>query len=95
MHSKLAGPAVDTTSTFRLLSLSAALIAGIVPFTIIFMVPTNNALFKKAETLVAKADDNDAETAQLMQKWRFLNLVRAVLTASGAVTAAWTIVSTL
>jgi DMSO reductase anchor subunit len=68
-----------------------------VPFTIAFIVPTNNKLIEKMNSLssaslddkAVESDVAEAETTHaLLDKWATLNLARAVLVGAGALCAA-------
>ncbi|KAL8787676.1 MAG: hypothetical protein Q9213_002107 [Squamulea squamosa] len=52
---------------------------GIVPFTLIFMSSTNNALLAQA----AKTTLSEVEVRGLVEKWAFLNLVRSGIPVVG------------
>jgi len=70
---------------------------GIVPYTLFFMVPTNNKLFAKVEEVRGlKAEDTvveiglGGETAhQLLDWWGVLNLGRGALLATSGVLGLW------
>lgn len=72
-----------------LYSVSAALTVGIVPFTIIFMKATNDALYVRATA--GEKDKAGGETRTLVQRWLVLNQVRGLLPLVGAGVAAWAI----
>ncbi|KAJ4134709.1 hypothetical protein NW768_004307 [Fusarium equiseti] len=64
------------------LAIASALTVSIVPFTLIFMVPTNDLLMEAAAgTLEASQED----VAKLIGRWGVLNLVRSLLPLAGAV----------
>jgi hypothetical protein len=63
------------------LAIASALTVSIVPFTIIFMAPTNDLLMKAAAgTWEASQED----VAKLIGRWGVLNLVRSLLPLAGA-----------
>lgn len=96
--SKLTEHATDESSPTAL-SLNIAstlLLPSIVPFTIFFIVPTNNKLFAKRDELAASSLEDKAveknvvggETVHaLIDKWATLNLARAMLVGAGAICA--------
>ncbi|KAF5003771.1 hypothetical protein FDECE_9701 [Fusarium decemcellulare] len=60
----------------------AVLTVAIVPYTIVFMTPTNNLLLGAAQdTLVASKE----EVARLIGKWSTLNLIRSLFPLAGTV----------
>jgi hypothetical protein len=69
--------------------LAGALTIGIVPFTIIAMTATNNALMQVASGATALGED---ATRSLLLKWKGLNMVRSMLPLAGAVVGLWTFV---
>lgn len=64
---------------------SAGLCMGIMPFTILLMVPTNNALLGLAAKADAKKEVDKKEAVRLLMTWKWYNLVRGLfpLTAAG------------
>lgn len=63
---------------------AAALTLGIVPFTVVFMDPTNQALLRVAAgTSVVEAQ----ALGDLLVKWKGLNLVRSLFPLAGAALA--------
>lgn len=90
--------AEDTNSTAFKLNLAATiLVPSIVPFTFAFIVPVNNKLIEKMNSLSsASLEDKAVEanvaegetTHALLDKWATLNLARAALIAGGAICAA-------
>ncbi|KAF4626910.1 hypothetical protein G7Y89_g11245 [Cudoniella acicularis] len=68
----------------RLYTLAAALTMGIVPFTLMFMAPTNNKIFRKAAQ-AATAPAFDSEFGALIERWSTLNFVRSLLPLLGGV----------
>lgn len=68
-------------SRSALFSTAAIMTVGIVPFTIIFMSGTNDALMKKA---AATSESSGEETADLVEKWATLNRLRSFLPLAGA-----------
>ena len=81
-------PTEDRTSTpFRLNALATLLLPSIVPFTLLVIAPTNNALEAKNEELASASLESKAEGENvhaLMDKWATLNLARAGIVAIGA-----------
>ncbi|KAJ5556465.1 DUF1772-domain-containing protein [Penicillium frequentans] len=79
------GPLYKTTVYSRsgLYLAAAVLTIGIVPYTLIFMVGTNNALMKKAES----TSDADKEVPDLIERWKTLNLGRSIFPLAGAICA--------
>ena len=61
---------------------------AIVPFTVLLMAPTNEALFKR-ERAAARGAAAGVEpgSVELVRKWARLNLTRALLPAAGALVA--------
>ncbi|KAH7070710.1 hypothetical protein BKA63DRAFT_83320 [Paraphoma chrysanthemicola] len=88
----------DPSSTAFKLNLAATiLLPSIVPFTFLFIVPVNNKLIDKMNSLASASledkaiEANVAEgetTHALLDKWATLNLARAALIAGGAICAA-------
>ncbi|KAK3328625.1 hypothetical protein B0T19DRAFT_425046 [Cercophora scortea] len=69
-------------------ALAAASTLSIVPFTFLFMAPTNNELFRlEAATRVAEplVKTTVAEAKALLVKWSWLHFVRSLLPLAGAV----------
>jgi hypothetical protein len=74
------------------------LIPSLIPYTLLFMLPYNNKLLAKADSLAnASLDDTAAEAGaakedtvhSLIDTWATLNLIRALFPGVAAVTAAW------
>lgn len=65
---------------------AAALTLGIVPFTVIFMDPTNQALLKVA---AGAGVIGEGALSDLLLKWKGLNLVRSIFPLAGAVLGFW------
>lgn len=65
-----------------LFSAAAVLTIGIVPYTMLAMSSTNNALLEKASST---PEISDTETSRLIEKWTTLNTVRGYLPLAGAV----------
>lgn len=62
-----------------LYGLAAVLTIGIVPYTLVTMTPTNNALIAKAESKTADASSHlDTEVEGLFRKWSSLNAGRSL-----------------
>ncbi|CAD0110381.1 unnamed protein product [Aureobasidium uvarum] len=78
-----------------LFAIAAVSTMAIVPFTIVFLNPTNNKLLvyaakaKKDELSVTETEDVDA----LLEKWTFLNRVRGFLPLAGAVAASIAVIA--
>jgi len=77
------------SSAFTLFSLAATLVPAIVPFTILAMKPTNDALLHKADVLSTGAPSADPELDPLIARWSSLNIVRSVLVTAGGFAGAW------
>lgn len=60
---------------------AAAFTIGIVPFTGIFMAPTNQALLQAAEGASSLGSE---AVSQLLHKWKDLNLIRSLFPLAGA-----------
>jgi hypothetical protein len=68
---------------------AGALTMAVVPFTLLLMSPTNDALIEVA-TGAARATSDEA-TRALLQKWKGLNAMRSLLPLAGALVGAWTL----
>lgn len=71
-------------------SAAASLVLGIVPYTLIFIVPTNDQLSAQAagedvSTLASKDHSNEKSAEQLLNRWAVLNGVRGLLPFAGGV----------
>ncbi|KAJ5833269.1 hypothetical protein N7474_001580 [Penicillium riverlandense] len=66
-----------------LYSAAAILTLGIVPYTIVAMSNTNNALLNMAKPKIELSDRNQAESVTLLDKWVNLNLFRSLLPLAG------------
>lgn len=64
---------------------AGALTLAIVPFTLIFMHPTNQSLLQVAGGGATAAVVNDDSVRALITKWAGLNLIRSLLPLGGAV----------
>jgi len=64
---------------------AGALTLAIVPFTLIFMNPTNQALLQIAGGGATAAVVNDDSVRALITKWTGLNLIRSLLPLAGAI----------
>ncbi|KAJ5745384.1 DUF1772-domain-containing protein [Penicillium odoratum] len=62
---------------------AAMLTVSIVPYTIIFMSRTNNALLEKADS----TSDSDKDVPELVKRWNTLNMGRSIFPLGGAVFA--------
>lgn len=69
---------------------AAVLSLGIMPYTIVFMSPTNNALLGVAGG--ATQTLGESAVRELVSKWKDLNLVRSVFPLVGAVIGLWSLV---
>lgn len=69
---------------------AAALSLGIVPFTVIFMDPTNQALLGVAGGATALGE---TAVQALLVEWKGLNLVRSLFPLAGAVLGLWGLVA--
>jgi len=72
---------------------------GIVPYTLIAMVPTNNKLMRKAEDtrdlsaeeMIAENEDPREKSAkELVDLWATHNLARGMFPLAGAILGLWT-----
>lgn len=70
---------------------AGALTLAIVPFTLIFMHPTNQALLQIAGGGTTAAVVNDESVRALITKWAGLNLTRSLLPLAGAVVGIWSL----
>ncbi|KAF1843169.1 uncharacterized protein K460DRAFT_368084 [Cucurbitaria berberidis CBS 394.84] len=87
----------DPSSTpFKLNMAATILLPSIVPFTLVFIAPTNNKLLAKKDQLASASLDDKAieagvaqgETVNaLLDRWAMLNLARAALVGAGALCA--------
>lgn len=77
------GPLFKQTAYSRagLFSTAAVLTLGIVPYTMLAMTSTNNALLEKVKSA---PEVSDKETARLIEKWTTLNALRGYLPLAGA-----------
>ena len=66
---------------------AAGLVVSIIPFTILFMTPTNGALLAAAE---GTSSLGVSEVSGLVRRWGFLNLARSVLPLTGGLLAFFT-----
>jgi uncharacterized membrane protein len=73
-------------NSVALYSIAAVLTIGIVPWTIIAMMPTNNKLLAKAEQSASVMAD-DKEVSDLLRKWTILNGIRSLLPLAGTAVA--------
>jgi len=71
---------------------AAALTISIVPFTLIFMNPTNQSLLQIASGGATAAVVDDDSVRALLTKWAGLNLIRSLLPLGGAVAGLWALV---
>lgn len=65
---------------------AGALSLAIVPYTIIFMSSTNNALMAGARGI---ATLGVSETTELLKRWQALNAVRSIISLAGAAIGLW------
>lgn len=70
---------------------AAALTLGMVPFTFIFMFPTNNALLRVAAGVGAMG--GEGAVRELLVKWKDLNLMRSLFPLAGAALGFWGLVA--
>jgi len=68
-------------SRTALFSTAAIMTLGIVPFTLVVMSSTNDALRKKA---VSTSESSGEETIDLIERWTTLNRLRSFLPLAGA-----------
>jgi Domain of unknown function (DUF1772) len=81
---------INRNSAFDRAKYSAAAAVStiaIVPFTMIFLAPTNEELFKREQAARGTATGVELSSLELVKKWGRLNLTRAFLPAAGAVVA--------
>jgi hypothetical protein len=71
---------------------AGALTLSIIPFTLIFMHPTNQSLLQIASGGATAAVVNDDSVRALITKWAGLNLIRSLLPLGGAVVGLWALV---
>lgn len=69
---------------------AAALSLGIMPYTIIFMMGTNNALLGVASGATKTA--SESAVRELLVRWKGLNLLRSVFPFIGGILGIWTLV---
>lgn len=80
---------------WKLFALAAVATGGMIPYTLVVMMPTNNALEAKEEktrSLVKNAavdGAGDGSAGALLEKWKVMNLIRAFFPLTGAVLAFW------
>jgi noranthrone monooxygenase len=71
---------------WKVFALAGALTVGMVPFTWIFMMGTNNALFRaEAKSKSGGGGSSWKEVESLVKTWNGLNAIRALFPLSGAV----------
>lgn len=71
---------------------SALLTFSALPFTIVFMAPTNDRLCDIAASGAKQAAVSQQIVKGLLQKWTLLNGIRCGLVLAGGLVAAWTLV---
>jgi len=71
--------------------IAGGLTIAIVPFTLLFMAPTNNLLLGAANGTAAHLDEEAVKA--LLLKWKNLNLTRALFPLCGSVVGLWSILS--
>jgi hypothetical protein len=76
---------------WRGVALAGALSVAAVPFTLAFIMPTNNELETAADNKMKPMSDGRAR--YLITKWTRLNMVRAFLQLSGAVVGLWSLLA--
>lgn len=69
---------------------AAGLTLGIVPFTVVFMDPTNQALLQVAAGVGAAT--GEGALRELLVKWKGLNLMRSIFPLAGAALGLWGLV---
>ncbi|KAI0126940.1 hypothetical protein BJ170DRAFT_684512 [Xylariales sp. AK1849] len=75
--------------SWRGFALSGALAVAAIPFTMAFIMPTNNELMAAAHSAVKTM--NDERVKSLIMKWLKLNSVRGFLPLAGAVVGLWSL----
>jgi hypothetical protein len=92
----------SSTSAFKLYTTSAVLLPAALPYTILLLKPLNIKLLQKSDSLASAAIADTAAEAgvaqeetvhSLVDKWATLHLGRALLAATGAITATWATLS--
>jgi hypothetical protein len=87
---------------FKLNVAATVIVPSILPYTLAFMLSTNNKLFAKRDELasvsledhmVEKGVAHEETTHALIDKWALLNLVRASIVGIGAGLAIWAAVN--
>ena len=71
---------------------AALSVVGIVPYTLAFMEPTNNALLERARDVEASPSKNLADNhyvMELLARWKFLTLGRSLFPMMAGVFGAW------
>ncbi|KAJ6140006.1 hypothetical protein N7471_006492 [Penicillium samsonianum] len=66
---------------------AAILDIGIIPWTLLFMLPTNSSIFKFADmkNLSENAVRDEAQLASLLNRWASLNTIRSLLPFAGGI----------
>ncbi|KAL4860588.1 hypothetical protein BDV12DRAFT_204887 [Aspergillus spectabilis] len=85
MHSEKSAVlnALAPKNALYLYSTAAALTVGIVPWTIIAMAKTNNALHERAKDIFLLSEKTGDEVKELLARWKVLNAIRGVLPLMG------------
>jgi hypothetical protein len=68
-------------------AIAAVSTIAIVPFTMLFMASTNEALFKREQAALGTSTGIESGSLELVKKWGRLNMTRSFLPAIGAVVA--------
>lgn len=83
------GDKSGTASGWKGIALAAAGILSIIPFTLMFMKPTNNTLIAESNGAGQLAE---REVKALVEWWSRLNLVRGLIGATGTAVGIWSAV---
>lgn len=73
-------------------ALAGALTIGIVPFTLLVMMPTNNALLGVASGTGGQVLSEDA-VRSLLLRWKNLNLMRSMFPLAGSLLGLWALLA--
>lgn len=75
-------------STSKIYLAAAGLVVSIIPFTILFMSPTNTALLDAAKGATSLSV---GQVSDLITKWGYLNLARSLLPLTGGLLGFWSL----
>ena len=73
-------------SNWKIYAIASLSTFGIIPWTLFFMMPTNNELIRRSQAPIAESEKEgfEVESQHLLSNWTALNWVRAVLPLTGA-----------